>query len=1132
MSHLHNMSYKIDNYFPLKCKPSYLGHFFTYFSFYQIISSFNFFSMNLKCTLSLLIGVSMFVAKTYAQTSRVVSFNWTNVAQQLRKAPSETLQQAENQILTFSLPKPDGGERSFKVYDSPIMDAAFAREQPTFKTYKIIAVDNPQVMGRMMVSPFGLNATIMSEGGMVNIRPRDIKNPVLHEVYSGTEENGANTPFAACGFDPSKDPHQHVDIPRPEGVLGITNGGSRRTYRLAIVATGEFGTANGGAVAAAAVVTASVNAIQVFYDRELAVRFTLLTPFIYTNAATDPFDPATTTDGNGLTNQALEGVHMNFAVGTYDIGHVVHTPAGLGGSGVAGLGVVCDDDTNRSGGDNDALSGHNKAAGWSGSNPNNSLGWYNLFGHEIGHMFNMNHTFNGDGSNCATGNHSLNTAYEIASGTTIMSYQGICSAPYNIPGGGATNLYFHANSLESSIAYMSSKSCETTTATGNTPPVVNANPCGATYRIPIGTPFTLTGSATDANGDAVYYCWEQYDEDGTGVRPTHGKLGTAAAADVLAPLFRSYPPTTSPSRTIPAMSLVAANSYASDFEPLPSVARTLNFKLTARDWNSNGGGFSTGELAVTVTGAAFSVTAPNTAMSITAGSATTVTWNVGGGTYATNVAISLSIDEGLTYPYVLLASTANDGSESVTIPSNVSNTTTARIKVEGSDGGNACVKFFDISDANFSITSSCIAASSNICPNNAVVSMGNTGLNLGLNKFFGGTITSKVLNVTAADPAVPSGIATTQGSTTCTNYGNDAHKSFDIAVTATGTYTFTVTPGMTNGFTAVSVFTSAGFNAATPCMGATFLGSNAYTTGGGMASNSGSFTVNLTACVAYKVMVYVSNDAYGNNTVAISGAGTVYEAGADPGASYGYTYVAVSTADNLIKVVNATGDFTGLAIGTYIVHGISYNTSLTPSSWVGQTIAQVVASGCLLVSTNNKPLAVTSTLPVELLRFSGKNTEGGNLLTWTTAEEKNVRDFDIERSLDGQLFIKIGTVKAKGSSSNYTLIDPTTAANVHYYRLKINDLNGTADYSKVITLSNSSKNQLKVYPSVTRQFLTVETTEETDFQVYNLLGQQVLTGKISDTPPLWIGGLLDVSAFPQGTYILKVGTQVAKFVKQ
>jgi hypothetical protein len=166
-------------------------------------------------------------------------------------------------------------------------------------------------------------------------------------------------------------------------------------------------------------------------------------------------------------------------------------------------------------------------------------------------------------------------------------------------------------------------------------------------------------------------------------------------------------------------------------------------------------------------------------------------------------------------------------------------------------------------------------------------------------------------------------------------------------------------------------------------------------------------------------------------------------------------------------------------------------------------------------------------LPAELLSFSGKNREGGNLLTWATATEKNVRDFDIERSLDGQLFLKIGTVKANGSNSNYAFTDPTTAANVHYYRLKTNDLDGKTDYSKIITLSNSTKNHLKVYPSVTRQFLSVEAAEGADFQVLNLLGQQVLTGRI----PSGSRGL-DVSALPQGTYVLKVGTEVAKFVKQ
>ena len=78
-----------------------------------------------------------------------------------------------------------------------------------------------------------------------------------------------------------------------------------------------------------------------------------------------------------------------------------------------------------------------------------------------------------------------------------------------------------------------------------------------------------------------------------------------------------------------------------------------------------------------------------------------VTWSVANTTAApvsaANVKISLSTDGGNTFPTVLTASTANNGSATVTVP-NVS-TTTARIKVEAV--GNI---FFDISDANFTIT--------------------------------------------------------------------------------------------------------------------------------------------------------------------------------------------------------------------------------------------------------------------------------------------------------------------------------------------------------------------------------------------------------------------------------------------
>ena len=128
----------------------------------------------------------------------------------------------------------------------------------------------------------------------------------------------------------------------------------------------------------------------------------------------------------------------------------------------------------------------------------------------------------------------------------------------------------------------------------------------------------------------------------------------------------------------------------------------------------------------------------------------------------------------------------------------------------------------------------------------------------------------------------------------------------------------------------------------------------------------------------------------------------------------------------------------------------------------------------------------------------------------------------------------MGFVKSKGKAATYDFTDARDAINrvsTNYYRLRQIDNDGTEMLSKVISISAKGKTTLKTYPSVTTGILTVETTEtaETaDYQVFNLLGQQVLNGK---TPPLGVGGL-DVSALPQGTYILKVGTEQAKFVKQ
>lgn len=268
------------------------------------------------------------------------------------------------------------------------------------------------------------------------------------------------------------------------------------------------------------------------------------------------------------------------------------------------------------------------------------------------------------------------------------------------------------------------------TATGNSAPVVTA-PAG--YTIPLRTPFALTGSATDVDGDTVTYMWEQTDRGGS--------TGTALQNNVKTngPLFRQfgtravfnaalYNPVgqnatdTNPTRVFPDMpQLLLNNTNAetgtcpagnidcfSEFLPtsdyvgftgVNAAPARLNFRLTARDGR---GGVNSASTVLTLapgTGP-FLVTFPNAGESLDAGSPVTVTWSVAGTNVAPiaadNVKISMSTDGGLTYPLVMAASTPNDGSQKVTVP--LVNTSTARIKVEAV--GNV---FFDVSNTNLTV---------------------------------------------------------------------------------------------------------------------------------------------------------------------------------------------------------------------------------------------------------------------------------------------------------------------------------------------------------------------------------------------------------------------------------------------
>ena len=617
--------------------------------------------------------------------------NLTSLNAQLDQINCELGTELQQPDLTIDLPMPDGNFASFRIIESPVMEPALALEFPEIRTFRGHALNDPASTVRLSISPYGFSSQILSPDGACYIDRLDRDDPTRYACYTRRNYSGAHAPLSEKkervpggskhGFTceirrkpAKKSASSESSPPRRARSSGTT----LRTYKIAVACTAEYtafhslssdNTTTKKTKATAAIV-AAINRVTGIYETELSVRLQLVanTDIIFTNASTDPYDDS---DPDQMldANQAV----IDNAIGNanYDIGHVFSTDGG----GLASFEVVCDNTY--------------KAQGVTGTaSPTGDLFWIDYVAHEIGHQFGADHTFNSTTGSCGDGNRNPTTAYEPGSGSTIMGYAGLCDGD-DLQS--ASSPYFHTTSYDEIMNYIDSTSCAATALTGNTIPSVQAGP---DFTIPANTPFELTAAGSDANGsDVLTYTWEERDL---------GPATSISAADNgSSPLFRSWPPTTDPTRSFPRLSNLLNNTFAVG-EKLPTTNRTMNFRVTVRDNRSGGGGINQDDMQVTVRSSAgpFQVTAPNTA-GLTFTNTLNVNWDVANTTSApistSAVDILLSTDGGNTFPITLLTGTPNDGAQSVALPATA--TSTARIKVKAS--GNA---YFDISNFDFTIS--------------------------------------------------------------------------------------------------------------------------------------------------------------------------------------------------------------------------------------------------------------------------------------------------------------------------------------------------------------------------------------------------------------------------------------------
>ncbi|MBL4604696.1 MAG: T9SS type A sorting domain-containing protein, partial [Flavobacteriaceae bacterium] len=294
---------------------------------------------------------------------------------------------------------------------------------------------------------------------------------------------------------------------------------------------------------------------------------------------------------------------------------------------------------------------------------------------------------------------------------TIMGYAGITG---NNDVQSHSDAYFNYHSIRQILTRLETRTCWTSTNITNNPPVANA---GDDYTIPKGTAFVLKGAATtDAdNSDVLTYAWEQID-NGVSNFNNFGPTKTTGAT------FRSRPPTTSSGRFMPTWSRILSgqltetnpvkNTGNTSWETVSTVARTLSFALTVRDRSeANGVGqfpqSSYDLMTVTVDDATgpFVVTSQATAVVWTIGDNQDIAWDVAGtnsgAINVSTVTIKLSIDGGLTFPYTLASSVANDGSHTIVVPDIGTTVANARILIEPTNN-----IFLAVNSVNFTVQQS------------------------------------------------------------------------------------------------------------------------------------------------------------------------------------------------------------------------------------------------------------------------------------------------------------------------------------------------------------------------------------------------------------------------------------------
>jgi hypothetical protein len=176
-------------------------------------------------------------------------------------------------------------------------------------------------------------------------------------------------------------------------------------------------------------------------------------------------------------------------------------------------------------------------------------------------------------------------------------------------------------------------------------------------------------------------------------------------------------------------------------------------------------------------------------------------------------------------------------------------------------------------------------------------------------------------------------------------------------------------------------------------------------------------------------------------------------------------------------------------------------------------------------------------LPIKWLSVDGWLQGDKVAITWSAGEEKDCREYVIERSGDGRIFSPTGTVSRfedAAAAHSYSFSDRQPLEGSSYYRIMQRDISGKTSYSPVISIrKGATAAEIRINNPVSNT-LTIkrlgEEAEAIELSVFNTTGVEVMHIASSNE----VIQQVDVSGLPPGMYLLhqKTGGKALSFIKQ